>query len=314
MTKRKTVLAIKLAITFLILFFVYKKIDIIQIVRTIPKLNIYLFILGSVISFIAFGIDCYKLKISLSMFNTSNAINYFKILGIQLVARLFGTFLPGGQLASESIKTYKLFKFYPQKNSIVSVGIEKIMGFIGLIFVTTFLLFLDVRHKYNLQYIFLSFLIFISVMLYVLANVRINRFLEMIGKRSGSLFIDNMLKHLIEFSAILAKAKKNHSKLFSIFLIASVSQLIGIVSIYFLAKSVSINISLITIGWISGVFGIIQLLPVTIAGLGIREVSYAFFLKDYGIGFNQTVVFCITLYLVWFFYLVAGITAYFFEK
>ncbi|MFW9944857.1 MAG: lysylphosphatidylglycerol synthase domain-containing protein, partial [Candidatus Sifarchaeia archaeon] len=43
------------------------------------------------------------------------------------------------------------------------------------------------------------------------------------------------------------------------------------------------------IGWISTFVTIIQLIPISIAGLGIREASYAVLLNEYGISPEQAI-------------------------
>jgi hypothetical protein len=73
--------------------------------------------------------------------------------------------------------------------------------------------------------------------------------------------------------------------------------MIQLVALSLLAKSAQISINLMTLGWITGVFGLLQLVPITVSGIGIRELSYAFFFNAYHIDVSQTIVFCFTLYL-----------------
>jgi uncharacterized protein (TIRG00374 family) len=58
---------------------------------------------------------------------------------------------------------------------------------------------------------------------------------------------------------------------------------LGIVSAYLLALSLNIQITLFDIAWIRAAVNIITMLPISFAGLGVREGSIIFLLGNYGI-------------------------------
>lgn len=58
---------------------------------------------------------------------------------------------------------------------------------------------------------------------------------------------------------------------------------LGILSFYLLGKAVGIHQSVFLMGWLRSLLMIIQLVPVSVAGLGIREASVVFILHNYGI-------------------------------
>jgi hypothetical protein len=57
----------------------------------------------------------------------------------------------------------------------------------------------------------------------------------------------------------------------------------GIVLFYIVALAVNVHLSILAIGWIRSLLTILQLLPFSIAGLGLREVSVVMLLREYGI-------------------------------
>lgn len=61
------------------------------------------------------------------------------------------------------------------------------------------------------------------------------------------------------------------------------SHLIGVLVFVLLAQAVDIRLSVFAIGWLRTLLSIIQMMPVSIAGLGVREISLVMLLGDYGI-------------------------------
>jgi uncharacterized membrane protein YbhN (UPF0104 family) len=56
-----------------------------------------------------------------------------------------------------------------------------------------------------------------------------------------------------------------------------------VLTFYFLAKSLEIDISLVTMGWVRSAVTLITMLPVTIGGIGLRETAMLLFLTPFGI-------------------------------
>jgi uncharacterized membrane protein YbhN (UPF0104 family) len=61
-----------------------------------------------------------------------------------------------------------------------------------------------------------------------------------------------------------------------------VSHVLGIIIFYLLAIAIRIDIPFFVLGWIRSLVVIIQMVPVSIAGLGVREISLVFLMRDYG--------------------------------
>jgi len=68
---------------------------------------------------------------------------------------------------------------------------------------------------------------------------------------------------------------------FVIFIISVLSNISTFISSYFLALSVDINQSFVNISGVVSIAGIINLLPITIMGMGTREASFLYFFKNF---------------------------------
>ena len=78
--------------------------------------------------------------------------------------------------------------------------------------------------------------------------------------------------------------------------------MLGISSVYFLAISLNIDISIINIGWVRSVINLLTTLPISFSGLGLREGGFIVLLKTYGVSGANAVtlsflVFATTLFI-----------------
>ena len=73
---------------------------------------------------------------------------------------------------------------------------------------------------------------------------------------------------------------KNHFEIFGLLILYHG---IGILSFYCFAKSLNINISIWAIGWIRSAMSLAIILPLSFAGLGVREATLVILLGYYGV-------------------------------
>jgi hypothetical protein len=84
--------------------------------------------------------------------------------------------------------------------------------------------------------------------------------------------------------------------LVSSFALAVVAHLVGVVGYWLIAQSLDMALSLPVAGWIRSAMILVTLLPVTIAGLGIREVAALVLLQHYGVGSDVAVAFSMLVF------------------
>jgi uncharacterized protein (TIRG00374 family) len=97
--------------------------------------------------------------------------------------------------------------------------------------------------------------------------------------------IDKIINSLGRFQALKAV---NHLK---IFLILALKNASGILSYYFLARSLSVQVSFYELAWIRSIILLLIILPISISGLGIREGSLVILLARYGIPAHEALAF-----------------------
>lgn len=299
LTKTSLLHGVKWLLTGVLVIALMRKIDARQIVATLAVVQFPSLSFAIILTFLVVAVDSYKLKISLSVLSPDVSVSWWTLIKIYYIALFISILLPGGQLTGESVKAYKLFAHCSKKQAILSVGVDKALGLNALLCVTWALMVADVAMPFTaLRDLFLGLFAMVSLGMMLAFSVNWARMLHTVARRLPSPRLQPLFNHAIAFADIIAHASASSPRLLQTFLCASLSQGLGVLSMYAFAHSAHLPVSPQTIGWMFGALGIIQLFPFTVAGIGLREVSYAFFLTPYGINVNQTMAFCLALYLI----------------
>jgi uncharacterized membrane protein YbhN (UPF0104 family) len=83
-------------------------------------------------------------------------------------------------------------------------------------------------------------------------------------------------------------------------------------SFIIIAQNLNINIPAIDIFFIAIISGILNLLPITILGIGVREATLVFLFGLYGVDYNTAISFSLIIFAIQIITLLPG--AYFFYK
>ncbi len=75
------------------------------------------------------------------------------------------------------------------------------------------------------------------------------------------------------------------------FVLSIVAHLAGVISFWLIAQSLGMALPLLTIGWIRSGMILATMLPITIAGIGVREVAALALLQLYGVETDDAIAF-----------------------
>jgi uncharacterized protein (TIRG00374 family) len=81
-----------------------------------------------------------------------------------------------------------------------------------------------------------------------------------------------------------------------VFGLSLVSHVLGVILFYLLALATNVHLSILVIGWIRSLVGILQLIPFSVGGLGVREASLVLLLREYGISEPQALAFSLAIF------------------
>lgn len=242
---KKIKTALKFLISLLLIFFVLSKIDIKQLINVLKEVNIFYL-------FIAF------LFFNLSKITSAIRLNYyFKEIGIDIsfktnlilyyVGMFYNLFLPGG-IGGDGYKAYLLKKHFEKKLSVLisALLMDRISGLAALIFLASFLFVFSDFSFYPLNFISLIFGIFVFLGFYLFCK-KFNKFSKYLNK--------NML-------------------------LALIVQIFQLISAFFIILSLPQSVNIIDFLVLFLISSVVSVLPITIGGVGIRELTFL-----YGLGF-----------------------------
>ncbi|MDB4271008.1 flippase-like domain-containing protein [bacterium] len=263
--RKKGITLLKIFFSFVLLYFVFTKIQFKEVWDILKGSNLgYLFIallffiLSKVLS--AFRLNLYIHQIKIFLTQLSN-------LKLYLLGMFYNLFLPGG-IGGDAYKGYVLKKKYEVKTkSVVSILVLDRLNGLLLIFVISCMLalFLDEGHLQPYKLLF-GIAIGLSILIFWLFNKRFFSFVYPVFWKS------------LGYSALV--------------------QLAQLVSVLFILQALDVQGDNIAYLFIFLISSIVSVLPLTIGGIGSREVVFYYGALWLGLGENTSVSISMLFFLI----------------
>jgi len=227
----------------------------------------------------------------------TTTLSTYRIFVINLVTKFYGLFLPG-TLAGGAVRWYQ-FKIsgVAPADALAAIVFNRLFETILLVGFGALFLAADVNKISNITA--LSAVPFISLLLvatyYVLFNPRFHSFLVRGHQRLSIRGTwRSKLQKLVDALARYHVLKAG----FRLKLLAMgiTRQVVGIISIYVFALALDIEISFYTLAWVRSVFTLLVMLPISILGLGVRELTFVSILTQYGVPAGSALMLSLVLF------------------
>jgi uncharacterized protein (TIRG00374 family) len=279
-------LSIKIIISSLIVLYLFTKINLADVINVLKEIDLFYFIIGLIVICLCWLVNTKKWQNILKYLGFKEKIA--RLFKLNLISVFYSSILPGGQLTGEGIKCYKIIKGNDKKGRLFySVLMDKItgliglciLGFLGIIITNSIIL------NYNKIFYFLFSSFVVSIIIIFLFNKQAADWLKkiylkiLINKKEGR------AEKIIDIIFIF---KDNYRALFNLLLYSLISQFLNTLSVYFLALSLNVNLTIIDLLWINALISIALIIPITFLGIGVREVSFVFLLSLLGISNAQS--------------------------
>lgn len=272
---------LKVTISVGLLVYVFKDINLQTLFEQISKTSLnslfYYFLLSLFLLFLA------SYRWSLLLINKPSFTNILHCYKANVIALFYNLFLPtayGGDLVKwTQLDSFKLRR----RNLIISVLADRLIGVMGLIFVGFFASI--AAERYNLAEVptTVSWLFFI-----LFAGLIVTLVLIFSPLKLSELPIIGKVKIIVELDTYLEARK---TRLFLLFLLAIVIQVVTFFSLYILASEANTTIPFIYFLLISPVVSLISVLPLSVAGFGTTEAAYIYFFSSLGATTESILVF-----------------------
>lgn len=292
-TRRTLWILIRIIIAFGILYYLFIKIPYQDVVVSLSSANLQYLIPGLLVSILGHLIIGLRLKILTD--EQGMSISIYQIFEINISTTFYRMFLPGG---AGAIRFYKLSSLDNKRaETLAALALDRIVATIALCLVG--LLFWFLYFPSDSNYIALSMSLLLSGLILFSFIIYFNKGAESAIKILDILNIDYVASRIKKVFFALNRFRNLSSRSITIiFTVSIIMQMLGIGVYYLLAKSLGIEVSFLAMGWIRCVVVLISMIPISIAGLGIREGSLILLLRPFGILDEEALAFSLLVFAV----------------
>lgn len=283
MYKKNLILILKIAVTIGILAFIFSKIPIANVWLSLKQAHMEYAAISFLVLIGMRYVTAYRIKILTNVHKMKISIQHF--FKISLVTTFYGLFLPG-TLAGGAVRWYKISKVDNKPaESLTAIVYDRFITTLGVIMIGAIFWLVERRIHTNQEMgliLFVALIVFVAT--YILAFngkmasciVKMNDAMVFIPE-----FVREKIKKILVSSMDYRKiSKKKHIE---IFIVTILFDICGILSVYLFSLALNLPLTFVQLGWIRSIVSILSMLPISFAGIGVREGSMIFLLQAYGI-------------------------------
>ncbi len=275
---------IKCVISIGILYYLFLKIPFNQVITALISTKIVYLLPAILLQIGSIYISAAQMKVFVSQQKMDFTVP--KLMQINFITFFYRLFLPG-ELSAGVVRWHKLSRPGGMRaQALACIVLARATNILTLAIIGIVFFLIEMPYNYNYVSVSLvvgllfSFLLFLSII-----NAHISSKIEYFASKLNFSKIPNLVREKV--IKVWNSIKEFHkiplnSLRYGVFLSVLFHSL-QISSIYFFMQAVDINISIISITWITAAVFFLQMLPISISGLGVREYTFVFLLKKYGV-------------------------------
>ncbi|MBF6612633.1 MAG: flippase-like domain-containing protein [Chloroflexi bacterium] len=288
---------LKAAASMLLLAFVLLKVDTSTLARELTTSNMLIVACGAALAFAANFLAAYKWQYLLAQLGAN--VRYKKLLHLLYTGMFYNTVLPG-QVGGEVVKGVGLARSgVTGTTSALSVLIDRLLGLLALFALGIVGLLLS-RVPEAVGTPLMSWFIVLSLILVVVVIVLVT------GRGIGPLSLSDRASwlpgrhHFAAFGRLLVSYwEPRHTTMRAVlvpFLLSLTFQLTVIATNLLVSLGLGIRVTFTDLLWIVAVVSLLQSLPISIAGLGVREGAYVYLMQLQGVAAPAALALSLTIF------------------
>ena len=290
--------ALKLSLTALLVYYCLTLISIEQVIEIIKNTDSPLLFAGF-LGVILGTVVCKTLIVWYSL-STLHKVKFTQLLQINFAMRFYTMILPKPIVAG--IRWNKYRKISDPKNALIILIFEALFALTISAFAASLFMGLEEQSVIPtwIKETFLVICVLLTISIYVLFFHPSTGFvikLEAMLQKQGPLSMFAKLINKWRLAAELLHLSKLKNTL-TIFFLSILSHSVFILGAYFLLLSLHVELSFIAVAWIRSVVFILASLPISLAGLGVREVGFIALFNFYGVDSNAAVAYGLLVFAV----------------
>lgn len=254
---------LKLFVSGVLLYVFISRVDINAVIKIIKQTKIPLFIAAFFIYFNAMFISTKRWSLFLPQ-----RIKYFKLFSLYLIGSFFNTLLPG-LVGGDAVKAFYLYRHIGKGGaSLATVFMDRYMGLVAMAGIAIIGFIAGYSYIKDTEIVWVIPLFMISLFFASLILWRLNW---------------GRMKFLSAFYMPLMEYKTRKGIIYKGLLLGFVVQFIGIISVFVLSLSIDFTVPIIYFFIFIPVISVASAVPVSIAGLGIREAAFVILFTKAGV-------------------------------
>ena len=294
-THKKLFFIIRLLIAVSILFFIYSNFPLSDVIKVLSSANIEIVILSATLPFVSYLTASYRLW--QLVLNQGVKMTFLKIFEINLATIFYGLFLPGGNMAGGVVRVYKISAQDRRVvETLASITFDRVLATLALFIVG--ILFWMINKPSKSAY--LVSVMIVGAILIVLLQIAV--WSKYIPVLTNSIYLNNKSYIASKIKGMLRTISNYRGLSFQnyiiLLVISIISQFIGILSYYLLAKSIGIEVSFTAMGWVRSAVILVTMIPVSISGFGLREGALLYLLHSYAVAADKTLALSLLVYFI----------------
>lgn len=261
--KKTLSFGLKLLVSATLLYIFLSRVDINAVTKTLKQTEIPLFIAGFFIYISTIFISTKRWSLFLPQ-----GLKYLKLVSLYFVGSFFNTFLPG-LVGGDAVKAFYLYRHIGKGGlSLASVFMDRYMGLsaMGGIALIAFIGGYSYIRQTDIVWFITIFLCAFLVASFILWKVNWGK-----------------IKFLSSFYTPLMDYKAKKEIIFKGLLLGFVVQCIAIITVYVLSLSIGLKVPIIYFFMFLPVISVASAIPISVAGLGIREAGFVLLFSKVGL-------------------------------
>lgn len=297
MSSRKWSVFARYVFGFGILAYLFYKIEFGNVIKAIAEADSQYLLASLILALCIRILQAWQLSIGIKHHQTP--INIKKTFEINMICQFYGLFLPS-VVAGGGVKWYKLYQY-------IGKWAEVFSTILFIRFINTFFILVAgvcailIENPIGLQRILWLILVMFGVMgiCYIsLFNKKFSDKLESYLIHLPLWIPDRLTEGIRKFLMCILHFKYLTGKQIIKLFIAPIGGMIfSILMFFFVAKSIHQWIPIISLVWIVSIVYIINFIPVSISGLGLREGALVLLLPNYGIDKSSALAFSLIIFV-----------------
>jgi len=279
--KKHLFLLSKIVVSGILLIYLFTIIPFSKILSSLKSAEIILVLIGLILTAPIIYLSALETQFLLKIQETT--IPVIEVIKINLSTSFYGLFLPG-TLSGGAIKWYKLSEHGSKSSAAAVVVFNRFLELLMIVLIGMIFSLPTLYSSGSQEFALVWMLVFLfMIILYLLLLNKL--VLDYIEKIILNVLLPKFLKEkACKFITAMKQFQNINLKdrLEILGLLLSYHG-IGIISFYCFAKSINIDVNIWIIGWVRSVITISVMIPLSFAGLGIREGMLVFLLNQYGV-------------------------------